>query len=153
MAPSSSVRIEEVVPWTLVELAPILRVSNEVEATNPRVAYLCRHYAWEKAHRLDPTSRGRGVRQFKKELLQRLERDKDLSIKSRVKQSDAREVQFFYRNHYRKYIYSLQKGASATTKAEKVQITKDYKTAVVLYEVLKAVNNVSLQLEPGQPVN
>ncbi|KAK9078560.1 hypothetical protein SSX86_002617 [Deinandra increscens subsp. villosa] len=126
----------EVVPSSLIEIAPILRVANEVEPSNPRVAYLCRFYAFEKSARLDPTSSGRGVRQFKTALLQRLERENDPTLMRR-KQSDSREMQSFYQHYYSKYIQALQ---NAADKANRVQLTKAYQTASILFEVLKAVN-------------
>ncbi|KAK7260269.1 hypothetical protein RIF29_26185 [Crotalaria pallida] len=96
-----------------------------------------RFYAFEKAHRLDPTSSGRGVCQFKTALLQCLERENDPTLKGRVKKSDAREMQSFYQHYYKKYIQALQ---NAADKADRAQLTKAYQTANVLFEVLKAVN-------------
>ncbi|KAK4253647.1 hypothetical protein QN277_010295 [Acacia crassicarpa] len=125
----------EVVPSSLVEIAPILRVANEIESSNARVAYLCRFYAFEKAHRLDPSSNGRGVRQFKTALLQRLERENETTLAGRAK-SDAREIQSFYRHYYQKYIQALDNAADK----DRAQLTKAYHTAAVLFEVLKAVN-------------
>nr|CAD1835254.1 unnamed protein product [Ananas comosus var. bracteatus] len=127
----------EIVPSSLVEIAPILRVANEVESSNPRVAYLCRFYAFEKAHRLDPTSSGRGCASIQDSVLQRLERENDPTLMGRVKKSDAREMQSFYLQYYKKYIQALK---NAADRADRAQLTKAYQTAAVLFEVLKAVN-------------
>nr|CAD1827802.1 unnamed protein product [Ananas comosus var. bracteatus] len=126
----------EVVPSSLSSIAPILRVAAEIEPERPRVAYLCRFYAFEKAHRLDPSSSGRGVRQFKTALLQRLERDNTPSLAKRVKKSDAREIESFYQQYYEHYVRALDKGQQA----DRAQLGKAYQTAGVLFEVLCAVN-------------
>ncbi|MED6125206.1 Callose synthase 5 [Stylosanthes scabra] len=125
-----------VVPSSLASIAPILRVANEIESERPRVAYLCRFYAFEKAHRLDQSSSGRGVRQFKTLLLQRLERDNATSLASRVKKTDAREIQAYYQQYYEHYVRALDQGEQA----DRAQLGKAYQTAGVLFEVLCAVN-------------
>uniref|UniRef100_A0A2N9IN91 1,3-beta-glucan synthase n=1 Tax=Fagus sylvatica TaxID=28930 RepID=A0A2N9IN91_FAGSY len=133
---STEVFDNEVVPSSLATIAPILRVATETENERPRVAYLCRFYAFEKAHRLDPSSSGRGVRQFKTGLLQRLERDNASSLASRVKKTDAREIESFYQQYYEHYVRALDQGEQA----DRAQLGKAYQTAGVLFEVLCAVN-------------
>ncbi|XP_014497796.1 callose synthase 5 [Vigna radiata var. radiata] len=133
---SSEVFDNEVVPSSLASISPILRVANEIEGERPRVAYLCRFYAFEKAHRLDQSSSGRGVRQFKTLLLQRLERDNPKSLTSRVKKTDAREIQSYYQQYYEHYVRTLDQ----KEQADRAQLSKAYQTAGVLFEVLCAVN-------------
>ncbi|RDX97867.1 Callose synthase 3, partial [Mucuna pruriens] len=159
-----SVIDSEVVPSSLVEIAPILRVANEVEKTHPRVAFLCmflfhfppacyfcylskftvtfadlagRFYAFEKAHRLDPNSSGRGVRQFKTALLQRLERENDLTLKERVMRSDAHQIHGFYRHYFKNYILA---SGTPPDKSDRAQLNKAYQTVNILFEVSKAFN-------------
>ncbi|KAL6567158.1 hypothetical protein OROMI_015562 [Orobanche minor] len=137
----------EVVPPSLVEIAPILRVANEVEPINPRVAYLCRFYAFEKAHRLDPTSSGRGVRQFKTALLQRLEQysENETTLSAR-KGSDAREMKNFYQLYYRRL-------CKLPLIKQIARLTKAYQTAAVLFEVLKAVNlTEAVEVDDEKPI-
>lgn len=122
----------ELVPSSLASIAPILRVANEVEKENPRVAYLCRFHAFEKAHRMDPTSSGRGVRQFKTYLLHRLEREEEETL-PQLARNDRREIQKFYQNFYEKNI----RDGLQTKKPE--EMAKIYQIASVLYDVLRTV--------------
>ncbi|XP_010525558.1 PREDICTED: putative callose synthase 6 isoform X2 [Tarenaya hassleriana] len=122
----------ELVPSSLASIAPILRVANEIEKDNPRVAYLCRFHAFEKAHRMDPTSDGRGVRQFKTYLLHRLERE-EVETKPKLAKNDRREIQAYYQNFYEKYI----KEGERSRKPE--EMARLYQIASVLYDVLKTV--------------
>lgn len=135
----------EAVPSSLIGISPILRVANEVEDRNPRVAYLSRFYAYEKACRQDPASSGRGVRKFNTTLKLRLLRENDITLKARDKMSDAREMQSFYQHYYQKYIQAL------VDKDDRHQLTKAYQTAAVLFEVLKDVN-ASLSIEVDQSI-
>jgi callose synthase len=58
------------------------------------LSVLGRFYAFEKADRLDPLSSGC-----------------DPTLKGRVKKSDAREVQKFYQQYYKKHIKAVQNAA------------------------------------------
>ncbi|KHN18085.1 Putative callose synthase 6 [Glycine soja] len=122
----------EIVPSSLAVLVPILRAALEIDEENPRVAYLCRFHAFEKAHTMDPTSSGRGVRQFKTYLLHKLEKEGELTEKL-VQRSDARELQTYYQHFYEKKIRDGEFNQRPEEMAKNVQI------ATVLYEVLKTM--------------
>ncbi|KAG7023001.1 putative callose synthase 6, partial [Cucurbita argyrosperma subsp. argyrosperma] len=122
----------ELVPSSLASIAPILRVANEIEPENPRVAYLCRFHAFEKAHKMDPTSSGRGVRQFKTYLLHRLERE-ETETHPILERHDVQEIQAFYQRFYKHNI----EGGEYTKRPE--EMAKMYQIATVLYEVLQTV--------------
>ncbi|XP_047308713.1 callose synthase 7-like isoform X2 [Impatiens glandulifera] len=122
----------ELVPSSLATIAPILRVANEVEEDNPRVAYLCRFHAFEKSHQMDPTSSGRGVRQFKTYLLHKLEKEENETY-CKLASNDTKEIQKYYQNFYESNIREGQ----YTKKPE--EMAKIYQIATVLYDVLKTV--------------
>ncbi|KAK1642153.1 hypothetical protein QYE76_059958 [Lolium multiflorum] len=123
---------ELVPPTSLAPIVPILRAADEIQADNPRVAYLCRLVAWEKARAIDPAASVRGVGRFQARLVQRLEKEK-METQRRLASTDAKEVQRFYERYCNKQI------------EEGVQMRKPdgiatyYQTASVLFDVLKSV--------------
>ncbi|XP_022741586.1 callose synthase 7-like isoform X3 [Durio zibethinus] len=122
----------DMVPSSLPSIALILRVANQIQDDNPRVAHLCRVYAFKEANRMDPTSSGRGVRQLKTYLSNRVEEEKD-EIKPRLARTDAREIQLYYQIFYEKNI----KEGQDTKQPE--EMAKFYRIAMVLHDVLKTV--------------
>ncbi|XP_024979448.1 putative callose synthase 8 [Cynara cardunculus var. scolymus] len=122
----------EKLPVTLKsEIQRFLRVANLIDAQEPRVACLCRFHAFVVAHDLDRNSNGRGVRQFKTALLQRLEQDEEVTYRKRKEKSDVREVRRVYRE-YKDYI--IKHGGESTLENRDV-LTKARVIAPVLHEV------------------
>ncbi|XAR49504.1 hypothetical protein NMG60_11032730 [Bertholletia excelsa] len=131
-ADDNSLADSELVPSSLAPIATILRVANEIEPDNPRVAYLCRFHALERAHRMDPHSNGRGVRQFKTYLLRRVQKEEEETIRDAT-QSDPREIQKYYLQYYEK---NIKDGQYTKTPEEMAKI---YQIATVLYDVLRTI--------------
>ncbi|KAK1438032.1 hypothetical protein QVD17_03833 [Tagetes erecta] len=121
-------------------VAPILRVANEIEKDNPRVAYLCRFRALEKTHMMYPRSNRRRVCLFKTYLLHRLHQEED-STKCQLAKSDPTEMQKYYQNYYDK---NISEGQNITKPEEMAKI---YHIATVLYDVLETVVPAS-EVEP-----
>ncbi|XP_010552165.1 PREDICTED: putative callose synthase 8 [Tarenaya hassleriana] len=132
----------ERLPATLAsEIQRFLRVANLVESEEPRIAYLCRFHAFEIAHYMDRNSTGRGVRQFKTSLLQRLEQDEEATIRRRKEKSDVRELKRVY-HAYKEYI--IRHGAEFNLdNSQREKLINARRIASVLYEVLKTVTSAA----------
>ncbi|CAI5967235.1 unnamed protein product [Closterium sp. NIES-65] len=141
-------------PLTAIAINATYLAANEIESQRPRVAYLCRFSAFEKAHRLDPTCKGRGVRQFKTALLERLERDNPITLEKRQRSSDAREIASFYQQYYQNYVKAMDDAENV----DRAELARAYQTAGVLFEVLCAINQTEKSelapevMEAGQRV-
>ncbi|KAI3739521.1 hypothetical protein L2E82_29928 [Cichorium intybus] len=131
---------DKLIPSSLSEIAPILRVADEVENGNRRVARLCRLYAFEKAQILDPSSSGHGVHEFKTDLRQRLEREHETTLsehrKSNVHEMKIlHEMEIFYKTFNKDLIYAFQ-NADKGNEADRIKFSEGHQIAVVLFEVL-----------------
>ncbi|CAK9325304.1 unnamed protein product [Citrullus colocynthis] len=123
------------------EIQRFLRVANSIEREEPRIAYLCRFHAFVIAHNLDRNSNGRGVRQLKTALLQRLEQDEEVTIQKRREKSDARELRRVYHT-YKDFIIK-HGGAFDLDNSHREKLINARRTASVLYEVLKTLNSAT----------
>ncbi|KAH7686236.1 callose synthase protein [Dioscorea alata] len=119
------------VPSSLAPIAPILRVANDIQERNPRVAYLCRFHALEQAQKLDPISSGRGVRQFKTYLLHRLEKE-EVETKPQLGGNNSEEIQLFYQWYYHEFVKD-------PSRRKPEEMAKHYQIASVLYDVMIAL--------------
>ncbi|KAI4333411.1 hypothetical protein L6164_018231 [Bauhinia variegata] len=123
------------------EIQRFLRIANLLEKKEPRVAYLCRVHAFEIAHCTDKNSSGRGVRQFKTLLLQRLEQDEEVTIKKRKDRNDIRELNRVY-HEYRDYFVRNDK-TFALDHSHREMLINARNISSVLFEVLKTYRNVA----------
>lgn len=123
------------------EIQRFLRVANLIESDEPRIAYLCRFHAFEIAHNMDRNSSGRGVRQFKTSLLQRLEQDEETTITKRKEMSDIRELRRVY-HAYKEYIIKHD-GAFHLENSHREKLIDARRIGSVLFEVLKTVSNTT----------
>ncbi|MCL7034193.1 hypothetical protein MKW94_014732, partial [Papaver nudicaule] len=63
--------------------------------------------------------------------------DSASTLPYRVKKTDAREIESFYRQYYEHYVRALDKGEAA----DRDKLGKTYQTAGVLFEVLCGIAN------------
>ncbi|CAI0409346.1 unnamed protein product, partial [Linum tenue] len=132
---------ERLPPTLAREIQRFLRVANLIETEEPRIAYLCRFHAFEIAHNMDHNSTGRGVRQFKTSLLQRLEQDEEPTLRRRKEKSDIRELRRVY-HAYKDYILKTGAGFDLDDRHREKLINAS-RIASVLFEVLKTVTNAA----------
>ncbi|XP_042489726.1 putative callose synthase 8 isoform X2 [Macadamia integrifolia] len=125
---------EKLPQFLISEVRPLLRVANQLEKENPRVAHLCRIQAFVKAHTKDPNSSARGVRQFKTALLQRLEQDEQATFPVWKETSNARELESVY-HMYKEYILKHE------GEENREELLDARATAAVLSEVLRAITS------------
>ncbi|KAG7581974.1 putative transposase Ptta/En/Spm plant [Arabidopsis suecica] len=129
----------EKLPETLAsEIQRFLRVANLVESEEPRVAYLCRFYTFEEAHRIDRSSNGRGVRRFKDSLLRGLEKDDEFTSRRRKEMNDTKELKRVY-HAYKEYI--IRHDASFNLdNSKREKLINARRIASVLYEIFKKID-------------